>query len=338
MKKADITIVFIRSGIPVYYPTVEESIYQSLKKFVKKVHMLTITETLLFVESNKPDFILVFHGLNKNLYYPIAVLKTKGFKVGVWLTDDPYYSKITQGIMFLYDYIFTQDIGIIPFYEKQKSPTIHIHYLPLAADPTIYQPSSSPQEYHYDICFIGTAFENRLTFIDSIADYLSHKQTIIIGSDWEKLKNYQKIKHQILLLPRETYKNNVTYYQQSKINLNLHRSLDSEHNMNPYNIQPLSINNRTFEIACCSAFQLTDIREDLVHHYIPGKEIETFSTTREFVEKCEYYLKQEEKRKQIAYSGYQRTLQDHTYDQRVQQFLQYIEPLQLIPTTTSKRT
>lgn len=146
-----------------------------------------------------------------------------------------------------------------------------------------------------------------------------------MGFGWEKLKNYERLKDKIQLLPLAKYEDALQFYVSTKININLHRSPnDQELNCNAANIQAYSVNNRTFEINAVGSFQLTDIRPDVAKHYIPGVEIETFNSAPEFIQKAEYYLEHVQERKQIAKNGLNRTLKNHTYDRRILQLLNYI--------------
>ncbi len=109
-----------------------------------------------------------------------------------------------------YDYVFTQDSGIIDFYKKiGYNP---VFYIPLASNPSIYKPAHNNVSYLYDITFLGTAFENRLSFIDSIAGYLKQKNTCIVGYGWEKLRHYELLKDKIKLKVLGTYEESLQYY------------------------------------------------------------------------------------------------------------------------------
>ncbi|MGR5881206.1 CgeB family protein [Bacillus cereus] len=320
MNLLNANVLFVQSGIPFYYPSLESSIYNALQKVVQAVTMVSSKEAIKTAIKTKPDFILVLHGLHPDFNHVIPMLKDFGFKTGLWLTDDPYYSDLTQHIVLHYDYVFTQDAGIVNFY--QELGCSHVHYVPLASDSSIYKPSLEQLSYKYDISFLGTAFENRLSFIDSIADYLKQKNTCIVGYGWEKLKHYELLKGNIKLLPFATYEESLQYYTSSKINVNMHRSTqDQILNRNSLQIPAHSINNRTFEIASSCAFQLTDVRCNLTSHYTLGKEIETFQSPTEFITKSGYYLNHEKERLQIATNAYKRTLREHTYNHRIRQLL-----------------
>ncbi|WP_439876788.1 glycosyltransferase family protein (plasmid) [Bacillus mycoides] len=90
--------------------------------------------------------------------------------------------------------------------------------------------------------------------------------------------------------------------QKRKININIHRSIeDSIFNRNELKINTCSINNRTFEVASTGSFQMTDIRSDLENCYIPGVQIETFTSSVDFIEKAENYLVNLDKKRKLQW-------------------------------------
>lgn len=64
---------------------------------------------------------------------------------------------------------------------------------------------------------------------------------------------------------------------------------------------------------------LTDMAEDLDQFYKPNKEIGVFRGVDDLIQKTRYYLEHEDERETIAKAGYQRTLREHTYEQRFNQ-------------------
>ncbi|MNJ52710.1 Spore protein YkvP [compost metagenome] len=114
-------------------------------------------------------------------------------------------------------------------------------------------------------------------------------------------------------------------YSGSKIVLNLHRSPHDESvNNNTIGLTAASPNPRTFEISACATLQLADVREDLSNFYIPGQEIETFSSPSELYEKVNYYLSHEAERREIALRALERTYREHTYSHRLHEILSRI--------------
>jgi spore maturation protein CgeB len=76
------------------------------------------------------------------------------------------------------------------------------------------------------------------------------------------------------------------------------------------------IKGRNFEVPGTGGFLLTQNVAHLEDYYELGKEVVCFHSTEEMIEKVRYYLTHEDERASIAEAGYQRTLRDHTYQQR----------------------
>jgi spore maturation protein CgeB len=76
------------------------------------------------------------------------------------------------------------------------------------------------------------------------------------------------------------------------------------------------IKSRVFEIPACGGFLLTGDADNLGDYYQNGKEVVIFKDRFDLADKCRYYLKHEDERQAIAQAGYQRTVKDHTYEQR----------------------
>ncbi len=78
-------------------------------------------------------------------------------------------------------------------------------------------------------------------------------------------------------------------------------------------------NMRLYESTGAGALLITDAKSNLGELFEIGKEIETYTTPQELIEKINYYLSHESERKSIAERGQARTLRDHTYKNRMQE-------------------
>jgi spore maturation protein CgeB len=78
------------------------------------------------------------------------------------------------------------------------------------------------------------------------------------------------------------------------------------------------IKGRNFEVPGTGGFLLTQHAAHLEDYYEPGREVVSFHSTAEMIEKVRYYLTHDAERTAIAETGYRRTLRDHTYQQRFQ--------------------
>ncbi|MBS0152401.1 MAG: glycosyltransferase [Nitrospira sp.] len=76
------------------------------------------------------------------------------------------------------------------------------------------------------------------------------------------------------------------------------------------------IKGRNFEVPGTGGFLLTQHAAHLEDYYEPGREVVSFHSTEEMIEKVHYYLAHDAERTAIAEAGYQRTLSNHTYQQR----------------------
>ena len=77
------------------------------------------------------------------------------------------------------------------------------------------------------------------------------------------------------------------------------------------------IKGRVFEIPACGGFELTGAVDDnLGDYYVDGQEVAVFNSPEDLAAKCRYYLEHPDERDCIARAGYERTIRDHTYEQR----------------------
>jgi spore maturation protein CgeB len=315
-------VLYVCSDIVLPHSPIDEAVIDTLKGLVSEVRTIYPMDDLCAAaEEFQPDIALFLHGY-RVVPEQMAALRAKGWRTAIWFTDDPYHTDWSVPLAPLFDYVFTIESSCVPIYVAAGCE--RVAHLPLGVHPQAFAPRPADAEHESDICFIGTAFENRLRFFDEIAPYLASKRTRIIGIRWEALTSYSllesAIRNDMWLSPEET----AHYYNGAKIVLNLHRAADAAGNQNMRNIPALSVNPRMFEISGCAAFQLSDYREGLGAMYAPGAELNVFESTGDIIEKLEYYLQNEEARLEAALRGYERTLKEHTYAHRLDRMLSVI--------------
>ncbi|WP_169713575.1 CgeB family protein [Paludifilum halophilum] len=271
------------------------------------------------IRSFQPDVAVIFGHDNHDL---LPQLRKSGAVVGLWVVNDPYSLENYRWKVPHYDFMVTQESGCVPFYRRMKVPCIH---LPLATNPDVYSPQSVSGPYRSEICFVGNGWPTRIRFFDELTPYLLDKKFILVGKKWEGLKQYGRLKSNILnrtVSPKEAAK----YYNGAKVVLNIHRA-NNDVDKNPLLLPAHTPNNRTFDIAACRSFQLLDCRRDLNRFYDPEKEIVCFQGIGDLKEKIDRYLVQDEERERIAVEGYRRTIREHTYDARLESFLDQLKIL-----------
>jgi hypothetical protein len=84
-------------------------------------------------------------------------------------------------------------------------------------------------------------------------------------------------------------------------------------------------NGRLFEATGMGTLLVTDWKKNLHEMFEPGKEVVAYRSAEECAEIVQYYLEHNEERDAIARAGQQRTLRDHTYYQRMQEFANIVQ-------------
>lgn len=79
---------------------------------------------------------------------------------------------------------------------------------------------------------------------------------------------------------------------------------------------------RVFEVTGAGGFLLTEPADALAEYFALDREIVCFSDIDELAAKIRYYLDHPEERNRIAWAGYERTRNEHTYEQRFRHLLQ----------------
>ncbi len=215
--------------------------------------------------------------------------------------------------------------GSIPFYdvyfiwgefliEKLKKAGVkRVEYLSFAYEPEVYfyeEPANEEEKNYYgsDIVFIGTWDEEREWWLNHLKDF----DLKIWGNDWNRANKGLRKKW----MGKPAYAQDFRKIcSASKICLNIIRKQNfPSHNM------------RTFEAPACRSFVLSTRTDEIKEFFEEDKEIVLFSTPEELREKINFYLENDELRKQIAYNGYQR-VQGETYEKRCQKILELIKSL-----------
>lgn len=102
-------------------------------------------------------------------------------------------------------------------------------------------------------------------------------------------------------------------YDKTKININI--SLRSIHTGIPL---------RCFEILGSGGFLLSNYQADFADCYVDGEDYVSFGSKEDMLGKIEYYLSHEKERQEIAANGLRRTMEEHTYKQRLAQIFEEV--------------
>jgi spore maturation protein CgeB len=267
------------------------------------------------VESFEPDLVLALAQAPMSRA-ALRRLRKDGVATAMWFVED--YRLFTYWQAYAHFYDFFAVIQKEPFLAQLAAMgQPNALYLPLAADPEFHKPVElTPVErrkWGSDVSFMGAGYPNRRV---AFRQLLRHDFKIW-GSDWEGdpvLAPYLQLGGQ-RIEPADC----VRIFNATRINLNLHSSVDPSRLVSDGDF----VNPRTFELAACGAFQLTDRRTLLPESFSPD-EMSTFGSMDELLALIDHFLARPEERETVAARARQRVLQEHTYERRMGTLLDFV--------------
>lgn len=319
-ERRPIHVMFVRTGKGYPYTPLDDGIAATLGEMVERVTVVGPYDDVVGLAAvERPDLVLSLDGMEFGTDQ-VQQIRSLGIRTSIWFTDDPYYTDVTSTIAPLYENVFTLERNCVPFY--QNLGCARVHNVSLGVYPGAYRPRNPRREIRGDVCFIGSAYWNRVGVFHSALPLLEGRKFRISGLWWDRLPDFARWQDRIevgrWMEPLETSEQ----YNAHSISVNIHRSHDDEtFNQNMANITAASPNPRTFEISACGTLQIVDEREDIAQYYTPGREIVTFSSPEDLAAKVNYYLENEEERQAIALRALHRTMRDHTFASRLHQIL-----------------
>ena len=128
---------------------------------------------------------------------------------------------------------------------------------------------------------------------------------------WE----HQIVPESIRRFPTVEFEESLKIYYSSRINLNITlRSIES------------GIPLRIFDIMSVGGFVLSNWQPEIQELFEEGKEVVTFKTPEEMLEKADYYLNHEEERLKIAVNGYRKVKECYTFEHQLQKIIRILYP------------
>ena len=251
----------------------------------------------------EPDLLLSIKGEMIDGKSVEALSKEYGIKTALWFPDDPrFFNSLVRHTAPYYDYVFTKSHMMIPRYEKIGCERVSV--IPLGCDPVIHK--LKPELIrNLEVCFVGSYSYRRAAILKNLKNNDLH----VYGPYWN-IFHYTKNYHSAIW--GEDFTN---ILNESMMSVNIHVLSD-------LGVAP---NMRTFEIPACGALLLTDRPKEIEKYYDVGREILCYSNGMELKELVDFYKDMPEERYKISKKGYDRTIKDHTYKQRMNLMLSIIK-------------
>lgn len=314
--------------------------YNTLKRMpsIKKLDYISLDET---IHSNSKDYLnekilnytkkngydLIFFFLFKDEIYKstLSIIKNElSTPTVAWMADDHWrfdtYSKYWAKYFSL---IITTDHEAVNKYKKHQINNVFLSQW--GCNHFDYKPNKTSK--NYGVTFVGMAHGSRSKKIK----FLNKTNEIICwGKGWENQK-----------LP---FNHMLQVYSNSNINLNFSESSNQknfkslvkvflskstkgiyeanniksiyQNFLNLFQRSKNQIKGRVFEVPACNGFLLTENCPKIENYFEIDKEIAIFDTLDEANDKINYFKKNLELAKKIAYQGHIRVLNEHTYEKR----------------------
>ena len=241
--------------------------------------------------------------------------------------------KVPTAMWFMEDFrLFTYWRAFAPYYDVfaviQKDPFLqeltaggqpNALYLPMAALPSLHRPlelsAAEQAEYGAELSFLGAGYPNRQRAFARLAELgLKFK---IWGTEWEGNPRLAPLvqRQGARISPEDAAR----IYNATDINLNLHSSVQAEALVAPGDF----VNPRTFELAACGVFQLTDSRS-LLPELFAEDEIAQFSDFDELTAQIRRFNAAPQERAAYAAKARARVLAEHTYARRMDTLMAFV--------------
>ncbi len=268
----------------------------------------------------KPEILFTFKGIGKIEFKKI---KYEFKKKILWYPDTDVFlngkfNEDLREIFDYHDYIFIIVKSRINELKKIINKE-NIYHVVQGARFFEYEIKNIEEEFKSDISFIGSLNGNhysiRREIISKICRNFGDKYKIkLFGQKIKKSESYYDILKKFHTNKKVFFEDFKKVCLGSKIILDIasDKGLKEEG----------ALSQKIFMITGCGGFLLIHYFKGIEEFFEIGKEIEVFKDEEEAFEKIEYYIKNEDKRKEIAQKGKERTLKEHLYKKRLKKIFE----------------
>ncbi|MFV0420692.1 CgeB family protein [Oleidesulfovibrio sp.] len=285
-------------------------------QYLENSFLQVISQAILAkVETFEPDLVLSLAQAPLSRQ-ALKRLRKDGVATAMWFVEDFRLFTYWRAFAPFYDYFAV--IQREPFLSQlEEIGVTGALYLPMAALPSFHKPVTlsavDRKKFGADVSFLGAGYPNRRVAFRQFSGY----DFKIWGTEWEGDTLLER--HVQLSGARISPEDAVSIYNATRINLNLHSSVQAEQLVSKGDF----VNPRTFELAACGAFQLVDERA-LLPELFNYDEMVTFESLEELHELIAEYLHDEDARQSMVAKARERVLKEHTYEHRMQTLLTFI--------------
>jgi spore maturation protein CgeB len=179
--------------------------------------------------------------------------------------------------------------------------------VPLAADPSVYRPLRSRDQYRANVVFAGSATARRESLLSGLVEF----GLALWGPGWRRTSLRDYCRGEVPVT--EEY---VRAYGGASVAVNIHHTYAGSDGPEAF------VNQRLFEVAAIGVPQVVDVRGDLPLQFEPGRDLFMFHDAHELRAMVEAALRDLPRAEQTGESARRQVLTRHTYMHRLQRILE----------------
>lgn len=256
------------------------------------------------VEVAQASFVLVIGGHELGPDMVNHLRQTTGIPWINWFPDDLRTVDHVVRDAPAYDAVFVAGSDVATRLEARLGRPVDA--VPFGADPSVYRPLRSRDQYRANVVFAGTATARREALLTGLVEY----GLAIWGPGWRRtsLRDYCRGE----IPSTEDY---VRAYGGASVAVNIHH-------IAPGSSEPeASVNQRVFEVAAIGVPQIVDYRGDLNRHFLPGRDLMVFGDADGLRAMVAHALQNLPAAELTGVSARKEVLARHTYMHRMKQVL-----------------
>jgi spore maturation protein CgeB len=221
-----------------------------------------------------------------------------------WLPDDLRSATAAAALARPYDEIYAVGTDVAAELGERLGRTVQV--LSNAADPSVYRPIRTKDQYRANVVFAGQATPRRERLLFELVEF----GLAVWGPGWRRtsLKDYCRGE----LPGTDAY---VKAYAGASVAINVH------HVAVEGDLPEAMCNMRLFELAAMGLPQVVDDRGDLARYFIPGREVAVYRDGRELRAVVRSLLENPGDAERLGAAARARLLHDHTWMHRMRSFL-----------------
>jgi spore maturation protein CgeB len=254
------------------------------------------------IEVAEADLVIVLGGYELEEALVDSIRSSSGIRWINWFPDDIRMADDCLRVARPYDALFAPATDLVQYLEQGLGRTVEL--LPFAADPSVYRPLRSRDQYRANVVFAGAASPEREALLAGLVEY----GLALWGPGWRKtsLKDYCRGE------ARQTAEF-VRAYGGASVAVNLHPTAGTA---------PVYCNQRLFELAAIGVPQVVDDRRDLPQFFDPGRDVAVFREPAELRALVERLLHDPPTAEELGASARRQALARHTYMHRMRRILE----------------